>query len=153
MAVETVALDETDRDIILHLQADGRLSTAELGRRVHMSPSATAERVRRLEEGGVILGYTALIDPGSLGFTITAFLRLRYPSSDYRALHKLLDSHSEIVEAHHVTGEDCFVIKVLASSMLDLERISGMVGALGGITTSVVYSSPLPRRALTGPES
>lgn len=143
--------DKVDTAILHALQANGRQSTAELARTVNMSHSATAERVRRLEEADVISGYTARIDPERLGYSVLAFVRLRYPSSDYKPLHKLLAGLSEVVEAHHVTGDDCFIMKVVATDMKHLEQISGRIGGLGSVTTSVVYSSALPPRPLLPP--
>lgn len=140
--------DATDWRILDALQQDGRATFAELARAVAMSPSAVTERVRRLEEAGVISGYTAVVDQERLGRGILAFVRLRYPNGNYKPFHDLLDTTPEIMEAHHVTGDDCFVIKVGARSMSHLEEISGKIGALGSVTTSVVYSSPLPRRAI-----
>lgn len=145
---QRIALDRTDEAILKTLQADGRISTADLGRAVSLSPSATADRVRRLVDSGVITGYTATVSAAALGYSIAAFVRLAYPSGNYRPLHDLLDVTPEIVEAHHVTGNDCFVIRVLARSMSDLERITGRIAALGPITTNVVYSSPLTGRTL-----
>lgn len=141
-------LDATDRGILEHLQRDGRLSVADLARAVNLSASATADRVRRLTDAGVITGYTATVDPEALGYAITAFVRLAYPSGNYRPFHDLVDTTPEIVEAHHVTGADCFVIKVIARSMPDLERLTGRLATLGSITTSVVYSTTVPRRNL-----
>jgi Lrp/AsnC family leucine-responsive transcriptional regulator len=115
---------------------------------VAMSPSAVAERVRRLEETGVIAGYRATVDPAAVGLDVMAFVRLRYPTGNYRPFHALLDSTPEIVEAHHVTGEDCFVLKVVARSMRHLEEVNGRIAGLGAVTTSVVYSSPLTGRAI-----
>ncbi|WP_328527336.1 Lrp/AsnC family transcriptional regulator [Nocardioides sp. NBC_00368] len=143
--------DKVDTAILKSLQANGRQSIAELARHINMSHSAAAERVRRLEESGVISGYGAQVDPERLGFTILAYLRLRYPSSVYDPLHKLLADLPEVIEAHHVTGDDCFVMKVVATDMKHLEQISGRVGSLGSVTTSVVYSSPLPPRPLLPP--
>ncbi|KUN88361.1 ArsR family transcriptional regulator [Streptomyces bungoensis] len=140
--------DSTDWHILDVLQRDGRVSYAELARAVSMSPSAVTERVRRLEEAGVIRGYAAVVDPERLGLAILAFVRLRYPNGNYKPFHDLVAATPEILEAHHVTGDDCFVIKVAARSMPHLEEISGRIGALGSVTTSVVYSSPLPRRPL-----
>ncbi|MDI3388059.1 Lrp/AsnC family transcriptional regulator [Streptomyces sp. B-S-A8] len=140
--------DATDRRILDVLQRAGRASYAELARAVAMSPSAVTERVRRLEEAGVIQGYAAVVDPERLGLPVLAFVRLRYPHGNYRPFHDLVEATPEILEAHHVTGDDCFVLKVAARSMRHLEEISGKVGALGSVTTSVVYSSPLPRRPL-----
>lgn len=140
--------DATDWRILDVLQRDGRASFAELARAVSMSPSAVTERVRRLEEAGVIKGYAAVVDPERLGLPILAFVRLRYPNGNYKPFHDLVAATPEILEAHHVTGDDCFVIKVTARSMRHLEEVSGRIGALGSVTTSVVYSSPLPRRPL-----
>jgi len=148
-----ITADRTDRAILAVLQQDGRRSMAELARDVRMSASAVAERVRRLEEAGVIRGYRADVDPEALGYAVLAHLRLRYPSSTYGPLHALLADIPEVLEAHHVTGDDCFVIKVVATSMRDLERITGRIGALGSVTTSVAYSSPIVARPITPPEA
>ncbi|MFG1948479.1 Lrp/AsnC family transcriptional regulator [Nonomuraea sp. NPDC048826] len=146
-----VEIDKVDTAILDALQSNGRQSVADVARGVNMSHSATAERIRRLEQSGVITGYRAHVDPERLGFTIMAFLRLRYPSSTYGPLHKLLAELPEVIEAHHVTGDDCFILKVVATDMRHLEQVSGRVGTLGGVTTSVVYSSPLPPRPLMPP--
>lgn len=144
-----IVLDAVDRGVVEALQRDGRMSVADLARAVNLSPSATADRLRRLTDLGVITGYTAVVDPEALGYAVQAFVRLAYPSGNYKPFHDLLAVLPEVVEAHHVTGDDCFILKVLARSMRDLERITGKLATLGGITTSVVYSSPLPRRNLT----
>ncbi|MFE7410886.1 Lrp/AsnC family transcriptional regulator [Streptomyces laurentii] len=138
--------DAIDWRILDALQHDGRASFADLARTVSMSASAVTERVRRLEEAGIISGYTAVVDPEKVGLAILAFVRLRYPNSNYKPFHDLVGAMPEILEAHHVTGDDCYVIKVAARSMRHLEEITGRIGALGSVTTSVVYSSPLPRR-------
>jgi Lrp/AsnC family leucine-responsive transcriptional regulator len=138
--------DATDWRILDVLQRNGRAGYAELARAVNMSASAVTERVRRLEEAGVISGYAAVVDPERIGLPVLAFVRLRYPNGNYKPFHDLLETSPEILEAHHVTGDDCFVIKVAARSMRHLEEVSGRIGALGAVTTSVVYSSPLPRR-------
>jgi Lrp/AsnC family leucine-responsive transcriptional regulator len=149
MATESTGdLDRTDWLILDELQRDGRASYAELAKTVAMSPSAVAERVRRLEESGVIGEYRAIVDPERVGLAVMAFVRLRYPTGNYRPFHALLDSTAEIIEAHHVTGEDCFILKVVARSMRHLEEVTGRISGLGAVTTSVVYSSPLPGRAL-----
>ena len=148
MAVES--LDDTDWRLLEALQSDGRASYADLGRIVALSPSAVTERVRRLEDGGVITGYTAEVDPEKLGLTIMAMVRLRYPHGNYKPFRDLLATTPEIGEAHHVTGEDCFVLTVRARSMRHLEEITGRISGLGAVTTSVVYSSPLTRRPVVG---
>jgi Lrp/AsnC family leucine-responsive transcriptional regulator len=143
-----VTLDSVDLRLLAVLQQDGRAGWTELGRTIGLSASATAERVRRLEEAGVITGYTCEVDPEKLGLPIAALVRLRYPHANYRPFHQLLSTTPEVVEAHHVTGEDCFVLTVRARSMRHLEEVTGRIGGLGGVTTSVVYSTPLPRRSV-----
>lgn len=145
------ATDDVDRAILRELQADGRQTVAQLARAVRMSNSAVTERMRRLEETGVIRGYRAEVDPERLGYTVLAYLRLRYPSSSYGPLHDLLNDMPEVIEAHHVTGDDCFVLKVIAVSMRHLEQLSGRIGTLGSVTTSVSYSSPFTTRPIVPP--
>jgi Lrp/AsnC family transcriptional regulator, leucine-responsive regulatory protein len=151
MTGDVVPLDTVDTALLAALQHDGRASVTQLSRQVHMSPSAVAERLRRLEETGVITGYRASVDPERLGYGILAFLRLRYPSSNYTALDKMLDATPEVLEAHHVTGDDCFILKIVATSMRHLEQVSGRIGALGAVTTNIVYSSPVSGRSLSAP--
>jgi Lrp/AsnC family leucine-responsive transcriptional regulator len=148
MPADSPVLDSTAWRILAALQRDGRLSFADLARLVAMSPSAVTERVRRLEESGVIAGYRAVVVPERVGLQIMAFVRLRYPTGNYRPFTALLDTTPEIIEAHHVTGEDCFILKVVARSMRHLEEVTGRISGLGGVTTSVVYSSPLVGREL-----
>ncbi|MDR4534373.1 Lrp/AsnC family transcriptional regulator [Glutamicibacter sp. PS] len=143
-----ITLDSVDAALLERIQHNGRQSVAELSRSLNMSHSATAERLRRLEENAVISGYAAHCDPERLGYSIMAFIHLRYPSSNYAPLHELIGQMPEIIEAHHVTGDDCFIMKVIAGDMRHLEQLSGRVGSLGSVRTSVVYSSPLASRAL-----
>jgi Lrp/AsnC family leucine-responsive transcriptional regulator len=141
-------LDDIDWRILAALQRDGRMSYADLAREVAMSPSALTERVRRLEESGVITGYRAIVDLERVGLPILAWVRLRYPSGNYGPFNRVIDATPEVLEAHHVTGEDCFQLKVAARSMRHLETVAGRLAALGAITTTIVYSSPLPSRAI-----
>ena len=144
-------MDATDWKLLRELQSDARLTYSELARRVALSPPAATERLRRLEEGGVIVGYRAVLNLDRVGFPLLAFVRLRYHSGNYTPLHKVLEETSEILECHHVTGEDCFILKVAASSMSHLEWITGRLASLGAITTSVVYSTPLETRPIEPP--
>ena len=128
MTVDTSAptLDDLGRRIVAELQADGRLSLAELGRRVSLSPPAVAERLRRLEEAGVITGYTARVDPGAVGYGLMAFVRLspQQPGDLYeRKVHSFLHERREVIEAHHITGEDCYLIKVRVKDARALGRL------------------------------
>ena len=142
-------LDEVDWLILARLQRDARASFSDLAKLAKMSAPSLAERVRRLEEAGVIRGYRAELDPAALGLTVLAFVRLKYPSSDYGPFDKVIAARPEILECHHVTGEDCIVVKVACTSMAHLERVTGALGRLGSTTTSVVFSTKLQRRELS----
>jgi Lrp/AsnC family leucine-responsive transcriptional regulator len=104
----TETLDSTDWAVLAELQRDGRIPLTELGRRVSLSASATTERVRRLEAGGVVTGYHASVDLEKVGFTVLAVVRLKYPGSKHEPLHRLLDRRTEILECLRTTGDDCY---------------------------------------------
>ncbi|MBB6348969.1 Lrp/AsnC family transcriptional regulator [Nonomuraea muscovyensis] len=145
------SLDVTDWAILHELQRDGRLPFAELGRRVSLSPSATTERVRRLEALGVITGYRAEVDLAKVGLAVLAVVRLKYPGNRHEPLHRLLGERPEILECLRTTGDDCYTLKVGATSMPHLEQVIDALAAFGSTTTSVVYSQPLPYRGPAAP--
>lgn len=144
------SLDITDWSIIAELQRDGRIALTELGRRVNLSPSATTERVKRLEAAGVITGYRAEIDLEKVGFAVLAVVRLKYPGNRHEPLHRLLGERSEILECLRTTGDDCYLLKVAATSMSHLERVVDDLAQFGSTTTNLVYSRTLPYR---GPQA
>ncbi|MDH2415239.1 Lrp/AsnC family transcriptional regulator [Nocardioides sp. CER19] len=147
----TANLDGVDWAIIAELQTDARISVSELARRVNLGSSATAERLRRLESGGVITGYRVVIDPAAVGYPVLAIVRLKYPGSRHDRLHQILAECREILECVRTTGEDCYTLKVVATSMPHLERVVDQLAALGSTTTNVVYSETLPLRGPTRP--
>ncbi|MBI4892457.1 MAG: Lrp/AsnC family transcriptional regulator, partial [Acidobacteria bacterium] len=118
-------LDRLSTRILAHLQRDARLSFAELGRRVGLSTPAVAERVRRLEESGVIRSYEARLNPQALGLHVTAFVRIRLSGSESlaRRLTKLASELSEVLECHRCTGDESFILKVRAESVSHLEKL------------------------------
>jgi Lrp/AsnC family leucine-responsive transcriptional regulator len=145
MATEQ-GIDLIGRKILLELATDGRLPFAELGRKVGLSPSATAERVRQLESIGLIRGYRADIALEALGFGITAFIRLTCEGSRYRQFLKILPTLQQVQECHHLTGGDAFLLKVMLSSMSELELLIESLLPYGSPTTSMVLSTPLERK-------
>ncbi|MEV0839442.1 Lrp/AsnC family transcriptional regulator [Actinocatenispora sera] len=144
-------LDDTDWAIIEQLQREGRLSLSELGRRVKLSSSATTERVRNLESLGVITGYHAAVDLAKIGYPVLAVVRLQYPGNHHQPLRDLLDQRREIVECLRITGDDCYTLKVAATSMEHLETLVNELAGFGNTSTSVVYSQPLPHRGPSQP--
>jgi Lrp/AsnC family leucine-responsive transcriptional regulator len=149
----TESLDATDWSILVELQRDGRIPLTELGRRVSLSASATTERVKRLEASGVITGYHADIDLTKTGYAVLAVVRLKYPGSRHEPLHRLLGERLEILECMRITGDDCYLLKVAASSMARLEQLVDELAQFGNTTTSLVYSRTLPYRGPQGPSA
>ena len=141
-----MALDDTDRQIIAALMEDGRLPIAALGRRISLSPPATAERVRRLEQAGVITGYRARVDPRALGYPLTALVRVRPSAGQLRKIADLATEIPQIAECHRITGEDCFYIKLHLRSIEELPGLLDRFLLYGQTTTSIVNDSPIPDR-------
>ncbi len=139
-------LDETDRKIIGELLTDGRVSFAELGRRVSLSSPAVAERVQRLERAGVITGYRAEIDVRALGYQLTAIVRIKPAARQLARIPELAAEIPEISECHRITGEDCFFLKVHLQSIDDLSPLLDRFLVYGETTTSLINASPIPRR-------
>jgi Lrp/AsnC family transcriptional regulator, leucine-responsive regulatory protein len=155
MAYEPQLLDATNLRILEELQADARLTMAELGRRVSLSPPAVVERVQRLERAGVIGGYHAAVDPKSIGYPIAAVVRVRPASRQLYRIPEVARDVPEVVECYRITGEDCFFVKLHLRSMEDLEGILDRFVQFGQTTTSIVHSAPVPPRPLplTPPEA
>jgi Lrp/AsnC family leucine-responsive transcriptional regulator len=139
-------VDEANRRLLVELQADARLSLAELGRRVGLSSPAVAERLARLEEAGVITGYRAEIDPRALGWALSVVIRIRPAPRELAKVAELARRTPEIVECQRVTGEDCYIMKAHVRAVDDLEELIDRFAAYGQTTTSLVHSSPVPRR-------
>ncbi|MFF5106361.1 Lrp/AsnC family transcriptional regulator [Streptomyces sp. NPDC000134] len=145
-------LDHVDWAIIEELQREARISLSELGRRVNLSPSATTERVRNLEAAGVITGYRAEVDLAKVGYPVLAVVRLKYPGNRHEPLRRLLAERREILECLRTTGNDCYTLKVAATSMEHLEVLMDELAGFGSTTTSVVYSQTLPYRGPLAPD-
>jgi Lrp/AsnC family leucine-responsive transcriptional regulator len=139
--------------ILMELQHNPRLTMTELGRRVGLSSPAVTERVRRLEELGVIQGYRLDLNPTALGLPIAAYVRIRPNPGQLPKIAELAQHIREVVECHRVTGEDCFVLKVYLPSLDQLDRILDAFLLYGTTTTSLIQSSPVPLRPPPLPES
>jgi Lrp/AsnC family leucine-responsive transcriptional regulator len=138
-----MAVDSTDWAILGELQTDCRLSFSELGRRVHMSSPAVAERVRRLEQTGVITGYHAQVDLGATGWTVLALVRMQCfgPRCVLQHLARVT-AWPHVLEVHRVTGDVCCELKVTAASMPDFEAVVDRLAEFGQPSSTLVLSSP-----------
>jgi Lrp/AsnC family leucine-responsive transcriptional regulator len=134
-------LDPTDVAIIEAMQGDGRMAVSELARRIGLSQPATSERLKRLEERGIITGYSARIDPAALGLGMLAIIRLRTTNDNIKLCLKQFSEMPHVLEVLRITGEDCFILKVLVPSPGELEIIVDSIARFGAVTTSLVLRS------------
>jgi len=139
-------MDEIDKNILTELQEDARLSFAELGRRVGLTTPAVIERVRKLEDAGIITGYRAEIDMAKVGLPITAFVRMSITGVDYSHIIEVAQSSAEVLECHRGTGGDSFIMKVAVRSVEHLQEVIDRLVPYGITTTTIVLSSPVKRR-------
>jgi Lrp/AsnC family leucine-responsive transcriptional regulator len=142
------AADTTNGRILEELQRDGRVTFAELGRRVGLSAPAVADRVQRLEDEGVILGYRAVVSPRAVGLALSAIIRVRPAPDRLKTVAEAARKTPEVVECHRVTGDDCYVMKAHLRDVEHLEHVIDRFAALGQTTTSIMQSSPVPERPL-----
>jgi len=124
------------------------MAMSALARRVKMSAPAVTERVQRLERAGVITGYRLEVDPAALGLPVTAFARIRPAAGQLSKVAELARSLPQVTECHRITGEDCFLIKVHASAVQELETLLDQFLIYGQTVTSIVVSTPVPPRPL-----
>jgi Lrp/AsnC family transcriptional regulator, leucine-responsive regulatory protein len=141
-------IDDTGRRLLAELQDNARLTLAELGRRVGLSPPAVAERLARLEDDGVITGYSARVDPRAIGYSLSAVLRIRPAPRELRKVAELAQRTAEVVECNRITGEDCFIFRLHVRDVEHLEEVIDRFVPYGQTTTSIVQSSPVPARGL-----
>jgi Lrp/AsnC family leucine-responsive transcriptional regulator len=143
-------LDETGWRLLEALQENARLSYSELGQRVNLSAPAVAERMRRLEEAGIITGYHAEVNLSKLGLSITAIVRVGNTAGQ-SCQHTLarIKAIPEVLECYRVTGSDAVIARVAAGDASHLERIIDQVSFYGPSTTSLVLSNSMSRRTIT----
>jgi Lrp/AsnC family leucine-responsive transcriptional regulator len=146
-------LDDMNLAILRVLLDDPRLPMSELARRVGMSGPAVTERVQRLHDAGVIRGARLDLDQAALGLGVTAFVRVRPMPGQLQLIAELARNTPEIVECHRVTGEDCFIMKVLVGRVELLEGVLDEILKYGNTTSSIVQSTPVPLRAPPLPDA
>jgi Lrp/AsnC family leucine-responsive transcriptional regulator len=145
------ALDGADWRLMEALQADGRAPLKALGRAAGLSIAATAERLRRLRERGVVRGIGATLDASRAGYAVKAIVGITVEQPGKRAFLERLRRAPEVLECHHVAGDDSYVMIVIAAGLAELERFLGAVNVYGETRTSIVFSTPIERRGLLRP--
>ncbi len=144
-----IELDHHDTRILAELQADARLTMAELGRRVHLSQPAVTERVRKLESAGVIRGYRADVDLARLGYGIRAMVRVG--RADYARIVALIASTPECVTAYNVTGEDSWILEIAVIDVAHLDAVVTRFCLLAETSTSIILNAPREHQAMLPP--
>lgn len=139
-------LDAVDARLVRALVEDGRITTAELARLVGLSAPSVSERVKRLEEAGVIKGYSARVDPAALGLSVAAWLRIRPVPGELKRVAEILAALPEVSECDRITGEDCFLAKVYVRSITDLEGLIDRIIPYAMTHTAIIQSSPVGSR-------
>lgn len=145
----SIALDAYDTRILAELQADARMSMAELGRRVHLSQPAVTERVRKLEAAGVITGYRATVNLQALGYGIRAIMRVG--RADYARVVKLLQGTPEVVNAYNVTGEDSWIFEIAVIDVAHLDAVVTKFCLLTETSTSIILNAAREHQVMLPP--
>ena len=139
-------MDAADRKILRILVDDARASVAEIARQVGMSAPSVSERIKRLQDGGIVEGYTIRINPAAFGLPLSAWLRIRPVPGQLATVAEILQGIPEISQCDRVTGEDCFIARVHVRSVLDLERVIDQIIPYAMTNTAIIQSSPVPER-------
>jgi Lrp/AsnC family leucine-responsive transcriptional regulator len=145
-------LDETNRLLLRELHADPRVTMSALARKVGMSAPAVTERVQRMQRAGVITGFSMSVDPAALGLPVTAFVRVRPAARQLARIADLAESMEQVSECHRITGEDCFLVKVHAATIPELEETLDRFLMYGQTVSSIVVTTPVPPRPLPVPD-
>jgi Lrp/AsnC family transcriptional regulator, leucine-responsive regulatory protein len=143
---EGAFLDDVDRLLIGALTDNARISTADLARFVGLSAPSVADRLRRLEEAGLVNGYTVDLDPKALGYSLTAIVRIRPLPGQLHMVEKLLVESPEVIECDKVTGDDCFIARYVLRTIDELDPILDKISQKAQTNTSIVKTSPVKRR-------
>lgn len=143
---ENGPLDEPDANILRVLTTDARTSVAEIAREVGLSAPSVSERIRRLEEAGVIQGYAADVNPQALGLALSVHIRIRPMPGQLKKVARILNDLDAVVECDRITGEDCFIAKAHVESVENMERLIDQIIPYAITNTAIIQSSPVKRR-------
>jgi Lrp/AsnC family transcriptional regulator, leucine-responsive regulatory protein len=146
LGYENGELDAADQAILTILVDNARTTTTEIARLVGLSPPTVTERMRRLEESGVIVSYSATISPSAIGLPVSVWIRIRPVPGELARVAQIIRDIPEIIECDRVTGEDCFVARAHLASVGEMERVIDKIIPFAMTNTSIIQSSPVARR-------
>lgn len=149
MAFDSKVMDETNWRLLEELQKNARIPFSELGRLVGLSAPATAERVRRMEDAGIIAEYRAVVDPSKLGYGLEVFIRLSCQGSKADTAIKYISNMPQVLEFWNLTGEDGYVLRVMLRSVGELDQLLKKLSIYGSTITSLVLSKPVNHRIIS----
>ncbi|MBO1436491.1 Lrp/AsnC family transcriptional regulator [Meiothermus sp. CFH 77666] len=150
MTIDSKIMDDLSWKILELLQQNARMPFSEIGRQVGLSAPAVAERVRRMEEAGIIRGYQAVVDPGKLGYSLEVFIRAEVSHSNHDAAIRYISELPNVLEFWNLTGRDGYQIRAVFRSVQELEQmLNQKLGVYGTTTTALVLSKPVAFRILT----
>jgi Lrp/AsnC family transcriptional regulator, leucine-responsive regulatory protein len=144
----TQELDDIGWSLLRELQENARLSFSELGRRVGLTPPAVADRVRRMEEAGIIRGYRLDLDPARVGLSLTAVIRVTHRGVNCLELGRIVSEYPEVLECDRITGAESYSMKVALRSVEHLQELIDRLMPFGETVTSIVLSSPVTHRTI-----
>lgn len=142
----TRQIDDIDRAIIAALTDDGRMTLKALAKRIGLTSPSVTERILKLKDAGAILGYSVLVDPSVFGLSIAAQLRLRARPGDVDRVAQMLHDTHQVVEADRITGEECFLAKVVVSDVGELQTVIDRFLPFSSINTAIIQSNTVARR-------
>jgi Lrp/AsnC family transcriptional regulator, leucine-responsive regulatory protein len=139
-------LDQIDRAIIAALYEDGRRTIKEVAELLNMSSPSITARIEKLKDAGAITGYTVVVDPGAFGLNVAAYVRMNAMPGQVPKLEKLIGDAPEVVESHQITGEDCFLAKVVVSDLRELKIVVDRFQTCSSADTAIILSTPVLKR-------
>jgi len=148
---ETLQLDAKAWQLLLALQADGRAPLKTLAAAAGLSLPATAERLKRLQDAGIVRSVAADLDAALVGYSVRAIVGITVLQPGKKAFIDKLKRTAEVIECHHVAGADSYLLTVVTRDLEDLERFLASINSYGETRTSIVFSTPIPRRGLVPP--
>lgn len=146
-AADPIKIDGIGFNIIRELQNNARATFSDIGRKVGLSPPAVAERVYKMEASGIIRGYHADVNPEVFGHQVLALISLTTRPERYPEIHAFAGQEKQVIECHHVSGQESFIFKAGSTSISHLDRLVEKLGNFGETRTTIVLSSPVEKKS------